>query len=78
MSPRLPCRRLVLYQSTHSATAISTSSMHFHGPLSARMCRLRISSALKVEFYASAAALSYESPFVPTEATASTSARRSV
>src|SRR3954464_6588932 len=54
----------------YSATAISRSSMFFHGP------RLRTSSALNSELNASASALSYESPVLPTEATAPASARR--
>jgi len=44
--------------------------MFFHGPL------LRTSSALNRELNASARALSYESPVVPTEATAPASASR--
>src|SRR3954453_11386531 len=54
----------------YSATAISRSSMLFHGPL------LRTSSALNSELNASARALSSESPVLPTEATATASARR--
>lgn len=39
------------------------------GPLPARKCRLWMSWDVKIELNASAAALSYESPLLPTEAT---------
>lgn len=42
------------------------------------MTGLRMHSALNSEFSASAIALSYESPRLPTDATASASASRSV
>lgn len=66
-----PWGRNVLNQCTYSNVATSTSSMPFHGP------RLRISSAFYNEFSASAKAMSYESPFDPTEATASCSSSAS-
>ena len=60
-----------------AATAISTSATFFQPPLG-RMTGLRMHSALSSEFSASAIALSYKSPPLPTDATASASASRSV
>ena len=55
--PISPWSRRWLYQSTYSATAISTSVTFFQPPLG-RIMGLRMHSALNSEFSASAIALS--------------------